>query len=34
MLLQMINREAIDSTLQVLRPELVIRESTAQANRE
>jgi DNA-binding LacI/PurR family transcriptional regulator len=30
MLLQMIKREPLDTTLQVLRPELVVRESTAQ----
>jgi DNA-binding LacI/PurR family transcriptional regulator len=34
MLLQMIKRETIDTTLQVLRPELVVRESTAKRNRE
>jgi len=30
----MINRESVDSTRQVLRPELVVRESTGKANRE
>jgi DNA-binding LacI/PurR family transcriptional regulator len=34
MLLQMIKRETIDATVQVLRPELVVRESTAKTNRE
>jgi LacI family transcriptional regulator len=34
MLLQMIKREPLDTTLQVLRPELVVRESTAKTNRE
>lgn len=34
LLLQMINRESVDSTLQVLRPELIVRESTGKANRE
>jgi DNA-binding LacI/PurR family transcriptional regulator len=32
-LLQMIKRQKIDTTLQVLRPELVVRESTGKANR-
>ena len=34
MLLQMIKRETIDTTVQVLRPELVVRESTGKVNRE
>ncbi len=34
MLLQMIKRETIDATVQVLRPELVVRESTGKTNRE
>ena len=33
-LLHMINREAVDTTLQVLSPELVVRESTAKVNRK
>ncbi|MBV9873949.1 MAG: LacI family DNA-binding transcriptional regulator [Verrucomicrobia bacterium] len=32
-LLRMINRESVDTTLQVLSPELVVRESTAKVNR-
>jgi DNA-binding LacI/PurR family transcriptional regulator len=34
MLLQMIKRETVGATVQVLRPELVVRESTAKTNRE
>jgi DNA-binding LacI/PurR family transcriptional regulator len=34
MLLQMIKRETVETTVQVLRPELVVRESTAKTNRE
>ena len=33
-LLRMINREAVDTTLHVLSPELVVRESTAKLNRK
>ncbi|HEX6567231.1 MAG TPA: substrate-binding domain-containing protein, partial [Chthoniobacterales bacterium] len=32
-LLRLINREPVDTTLQVLSPELVVRESSAKANR-